>query len=380
MSDQDRFERVLVSLHDAMLDDTLWPATSALIDEACGMVGNALMIRDGLGDDGRVLFVGSYYRGERREDWEREYLENYYPINEGIPRFQQLPDSRVVPTTALYTPQDLKTSLTYNEAFRRGDCQDGLNVRLDGSADFYICWHPMNPVASGGWGSSQLAMVKELLPHIRQFVRVRQTLVKAEARGASLSTLLDNTRVGVIHLDWKGRIVEANDHARAILRQGDGLTDRNGVLSARVPADRDRLERLVAAALPTSSTPAVSGSMILRRTSVWPPFVVHVKPVPAPVRQMDVGARGVAAQVLLVEPGQVPRIDPALVAAALGLTPVESQIAALLAEGKTVREIAGETGRTTGSVYWYLNQTYHKQGIARQADLVRLVLSVAAFA
>ena len=42
MSDQDAFERVLASLHEAMLDDTQWPATSALIDEACGILGSAL--------------------------------------------------------------------------------------------------------------------------------------------------------------------------------------------------------------------------------------------------------------------------------------------------------------------------------------------------
>ena len=42
MSDQDTFERILASLYDAMLNDAHWPATSALIDEACGLQGNAL--------------------------------------------------------------------------------------------------------------------------------------------------------------------------------------------------------------------------------------------------------------------------------------------------------------------------------------------------
>ena len=378
MSDQDTFERVLTSLHDAMLDETLWPATSVLIDEACGTVGNALMIREGLQDDSRVLFVGSYYRGERREDWERTYLEVYHPINEGIPRFRQLPDSRVVHVSALYTPQELQTSPTYNEAFLKWHCQEGVYVRLDEPDDSHISWCSHDPVTPGGWGSAQLTMVKALLPHIRQFVRVRQALNKAEALGASLTALLDNTRTGVLYLDRRGRVVEANDRARAILRHGDGLSDRDGVLAARIPADRARLERLLAAALPTSSAPAVSGSMMLRRTSVWPPFVVHVKPVP--VRQMDFGARRVAALVLLVEPGHVSRIDPALVAATLGLTPVESQFAAWVAEGKTVREIAGALGYTERSVRWYLHQIYHKQGLSGQVALVRLVLSVAAFA
>ena len=271
----------------------------------------------------------------------------------------------------------MQTSLAYNEGLYRGGARQGVNVRLDGPDGSHISWVTADPVSPNGWESSHLTLLKALLPHIRQFVRIRQTLVKAEALGASVTALLDTPRVGVIHLDRDGRVVEANDRARALLRQSDGLMDRGGVLSARVPADQAGLERLVADALPTSSAPAVSGSMRLQRASTLPPFVVHVKPVR--VRQLDFGARYVEALVLITESGYVPRIDPALVAKTLGLTPVESQMAVWLAEGQTVREIAGATGRTAGSVYWYLNQIYRKQGIARQADLVRLVLSVATF-
>ena len=79
MSGQDAFERILASLYEAMLDDRHWPATSALIDEACGLTGNGLMVGEGPKDDIRVLFVGLYYRGQRRADLEREYLEVYHP-------------------------------------------------------------------------------------------------------------------------------------------------------------------------------------------------------------------------------------------------------------------------------------------------------------
>ena len=204
-----------------------------------------------------------------------------------------------------------------------------------------------------------------------------RALVGAAAGGASLTALLDNTRIGVIHLDQRGQIIEANDRARALLRAGDGVSERDGVLSARVPAARARLERLVAAALPTSGAPAVSGSLLLRRAAARPPLVVHVKPVGGV--QLDFGARRVAVLVLLSEPGARFRINPRVVAATLGLTLVESQIAAWVAEGRTVREIAATTGRTPGAVYWSLNQIYRKQGLTRQVDLVRLVLSLAAF-
>lgn len=374
MGDQDKFERVLVSLYDAMLDETLWPATSALIDAACAIQGNAVMIGTGPRDALRVSSRGFYFRGEQREDLEREYLEVYHPIDEGVPRFRRMPDSRLVHTTELYTAEELQTSPTYNEFLPRLNAQDGLGARLVEPDGSHISWATADPVSPNGWESSQFTMIRALLPHIRQFVRVRQALATVGALGASMTALLDTTQIGIIHLDQNGRIVEANDRARAILRQGDGLSDQGGVLVARVPADRNRLEQLVAAALPTSSTPAVSGSMPLRRTSVWPPFVVHVKP--AGSRQRDFGSQGVAAQVLLVEPGHASRIDPALVAAALGLTPLESQIAAWVTAGKTVREIAETTGHTERAVRWHLHQIYHKHDLSGQVDLVRLVLSV----
>ena len=372
MSDQDAFERILASLYDAMLDDMLWPATSALIDEACGTVGNALLVGEGPPADVRVLFAQAHYRGQRREDLERAYLEHYHPIDERVPRLRQLPDSRLVHITELYTAEELQTSPTYNEMMPRTRMQDSVNVRLDGPAGSHITWVSNDPV-TGGWDSAQRALLQGLLPHIRQFVRVRQALVSAEALSASETALLYNTRVGVIHLDPRGRIVEANDRARALLRQGAGA-DRGGELRARQPADHARLERLIAEALPTSGAPAVSGSMTLRRAFRQLPSVVHIKPVGG--RQPDFGAPRVAALVLIVEAGLPPRLDPSVVAETLGLTPAESQVAIRLAHGQTVREVAAATGRTEAAIHYHLHQMYQKRGIARQADLVRLVLSL----
>ena len=375
MSGRDALERTLAAIYEAMLDDARWPAASALIDEACGVGGNDLFVAEGPEDDRRGLFVGIYSRGQRREDLEREYLEHYFAIDEGVPRFRQLPDEGLAHARDLYTAEELKSSPAYNEALPRGACQDGLRVRLHGLDGSRFAWNLGDPVDSDGWGASRIAMVTGLAPHIRQFVSVRQALMRADARSATATDLLDNSRVGVLHLDRRGRILEVNDRARDILRNGDGLSDREGTLRARAPADQVRLERLLGDALPASNALALGGSMLLRRSSVVPPFIVHVKPVAAP--QPDYGARYVAALILIAEPGRRHRIHPEVVAATLELTPGETQVAVWLAEGKSVREMARATGRTEGAVYRHLKQIYRKQSISRQADLVRLVLSLA---
>ena len=372
MSQHATFDHILTSLHDAMLDDAHWPATSALIDEAVGTKGNALLAGEASQDGIRVVFAAYYWRGERRQDLEREYLETYHPRDERVPRVRRLPDSKLVRVADLYSAQEMKTSPTFNEFLPHSVGWDGLNVHLDLSRGSHITLAFCEPTQRGGWGSAQVELIERLLPHIRQFMQVRGVVAGAEALGASLTDLLDNTRIGVIHLDRRGRVVEANDRAREILRRGDGLFDEGGFLHARLPSDNIRLQKLLQGVLPTVGGPGVSGSMAIGRL---PESIVHLSPVS--VRQTAFGLGSVAALALVVDAASRPRVDPGLVAAVLGLTPAQSQVAALLAEGLSVNEVAAATHRQANAVYWHLKQIYKKLRVSRQADLVRLVLSAA---
>ena len=46
MSQRDAFDRILASLHEAVLDDAHWLPTVALIDDACRTKGNMLTFAD----------------------------------------------------------------------------------------------------------------------------------------------------------------------------------------------------------------------------------------------------------------------------------------------------------------------------------------------
>ena len=374
MSPSVTLDRILKSFSDAVLDDAHWPATSALIDDSCGTKGNELVVGEDVGGDTRVLFAGFYRRGERRQDLERNYFDVYYPRDERVPRLRQLRDGHVVHVKELYSDEELKTSSTYNEELARSSTQNGLNVRLDGPDGSRIIWSLADPVEPGGWGTAQTEMVERLLPHIRQFVRMRSAMAGGGAVGVSLTGLPDNTRIGVIHLDRRGRVTEANDSARSILRRGDGLSDRGGFLCTRQPADNARLERLLGKALPRWDDTATGSSMAVRRPPALLPLEVHISPVST--RQMDFGLRDVAALVLVVDPASRPRLDAGLVAEILGLSPAESQVAVMMAEGKTIGDVASATSRQVSTVKVLTRRAYRKLGISRQVELVRLVLSL----
>ena len=96
-------------------------------------------------------------------------------------------------------------------------------------------------------------------------------------------------------------------------------------------------------------------------------------------RHKAFGVRHVAALALVVDPENGLEIDPNRMAALLGLTPREARVAVLLAEGLGVSDVAAATGRQESTIRWNLKRIYRKQGISRQAELVRLVLATAGF-
>ena len=374
MSGRPAFDRILASMHDAVLDDTRWPACSALIDEACRTKGNMLSFARGQSQDEAEIYLARLYtRGERHHALEREYFDVYYPQDEKIPRLFRLPDSEVVHVASLYTEDELKTSATYNELLPINQFQNGLHVRMDGPDGSRIAWSSADPVDGDGWSFDQIEAIRALLPHFRQYILVRQALRDARAQGLSLTGLLDTSGLAIVHLDGLGRIVTANERARKILRKGDALFDRAGILHARLPADEAALQATLARALPTRGEQGAGGSLLVGRPKRLPGLTVHINPVG--VGEIDFRPWRIAAFVLAIDQ-EAAVADPALVEAALGLTPAESRVAVLLAEGRTVCDIAAASGRSEKTVRWHVQQIFEKRGISRQTDLVRQVLSL----
>ena len=371
MRDEAIFGRILGSLHEAALDPARWPDFSAVVDEALGVHGSSMLFGDGEADeDVRIGFQWTCTRGERRADLESLYFGTYYARDERVPRLRHAPDAQLFHNTEVFTDRELKTSPVYHVFTTRAHCGDAVNVRLDGPGGSRIVWMVHDPVDRDGWSSARLDSIRRLLPHIRHTVRVQVAMGRASTIGATLENLLGATGLGVIQLDARARIVAVNDRARKLLRTGDVLFDTGGCLFARTPPDDGELQGLLARALPRFGTPATGGTMVARRPS-GPPLAVHV--IPVSDRDPYPGAWPVAALVLVPDAAEATELDIRTVAATLRFTHAESHVALLLARGMTVREVAAATGRRESTVRSHVKHMFTKQGLTRQADLVRLV-------
>ena len=370
MTNPDRTDEIVELLREAELDDSVWASASALIDESCGLRGNDLLLAS-LGAQGgiEVHLRWLFLHGEPDPQLEREYIEQFARIDERPAAGLREPFGKLVHTSSLLPESVRRRSVTYNEWLIPNAGENCLNVRMPVRGDLQMAW---SLVGSGGgdpcdWTSEQVDRIRRLLPHVRQFVRVRCALVEARADCASTLDLLDKRRLGVLLLDRQGRILEANDQARTLLAPGKGLSIRAGRLSAEWSADRNRVEELLAAAC----SGRCGGSMPIVRPS-RPPLVLYATPTNDPVPYF--GNRS-AARILVADPFSASSVNPDRVCTALGLTPAQGRVAAALAEGGTAASIAAATHRTEATIRWNIRETLRRLGLSRQTDLVRVVLS-----
>ena len=369
-----RLEKVVATLQEAAFDEDRWAAASRSIDEACDLMGSHLVVLAGRRSVPDFRFSRGLFHGEPMGEAERLYVQEYGFRDERLPRLRDLPAAHLLHNRQIYTAQERRTSAVYCSVLPRVGSNNQLNVRLDGHHDTDIVWAVTKP-AGLDWMSEQAAFLERLLPHVAHFVRVRQALAAADARDSSLAGLLERGGLGVVFLDQKGRVLEANPRARALLSSGHCLAECEGRLRAPWRSDDARLGRL----LSSCCEDGVGGTMTLRSAGNGAgPLVLHACPVPPDLTSFD--SRGIATQVLLTEPESGPAVDPRLVAEAYGLTRTEAKVAALLAEGRTVGEIVASTGRKESTVRWHVRNLHSKLGVHRQTDLVRLVLSTAAAA
>ena len=153
------------------------------------------------------------------------------------------------------------------------------------------------------------------------------------------------------------------------------MSDRGGFLRALIPEDNHALQKLLARVVPHLRGQGVAGSTMVQCKSGLARLIVHVNPIGG--QHMDFRPQGVAALVVVIDPASRLRIDPEPVVSIFGLTLMEGQVAVLLAEGKTVREIAHVLGRKESTVRWHMKHIFAKLRVSRQVELVQVVLALA---
>lgn len=223
------------------------------------------------------------------------------------------------------------------------------------------------------FSADELGLLQHLLPHLRTATRLRERLGALQGKADSLDATLQELPTAILLVDCQARLLYCNAAASLLLQARDGLRVSAGRLRIRHDdSDVRWLQGLRATPSPGTSSGAASPAFRLavprhpRR-----PLMLTVAPG-AMLQGLD-GSHETWT-VMAVDPERERISSVELLASVYGLTPRESDVVRLIADGLTLEHAAHLLGIGVGTARQYLKSIFHKTGTRRQSDLLRLVL------
>jgi DNA-binding CsgD family transcriptional regulator/PAS domain-containing protein len=222
-------------------------------------------------------------------------------------------------------------------------------------------------------GADDRRLVSALLPHLARAVQIHRRLLPVSVLDGAAVDALDCLSSGVVLLDGSGRTIFLNRAAERLLRQRDGLCIEHGCLVAALPQEREALRLLVAQAAQTTAGASLraGGALPISRPSMRRPYNVLVTPLGR--RHTSLHGPEAAVAVFLADPEDRGSNEIGTLVRLFGLTPAEARLAAAVATGAPLAEVADALGIGRETARTQLRSVFAKTGTTRQAELVRII-------
>jgi DNA-binding CsgD family transcriptional regulator len=186
-------------------------------------------------------------------------------------------------------------------------------------------------------------------------------LVQADARRVLLLDALSRMGRAAIIVGADGRMLHSNDEAETLLSPPPPASKQSGV---DVLTTRDAVRKLAARMIAADAN------------SISDPVALETGARTLIVQAMGLGSGMVgepAVLLLLTDPMREQRGRPAAGLQVLGLTPGEARVAALVGNGRPVKDAARELGITESTARSALKVAYEKLRIGKQSELAKIV-------
>jgi DNA-binding CsgD family transcriptional regulator len=214
-----------------------------------------------------------------------------------------------------------------------------------------------------------------LVTHLSRALGVMYRLRDAELKVAASLAALDRLPSGVALLDGLGRIIHANLEAARIFDEKDGLTrsDRLSFDDAEARDDWLRVERSVLDR-DVSGVPHFCEAVAVRRPSGRHALLLQAAPLAR--RNAFASPSEAAAIVFILDAQRDIGLDREAMRDLYQATPAEIRMAESLCAGRTVAQAAADHGISEATARSQLHALFEKTRTSRQADLIRVLLSL----
>ncbi|HLG98722.1 MAG TPA: helix-turn-helix transcriptional regulator [Bryobacteraceae bacterium] len=305
--------------------------------------------------------------------YERPYVEYYSTISPWASALARIgTPGRVIESSEVMSDHEMMSTEFYNDWLRPQPILHscGSVLTREGSVTSYLS--ALRSPSVGPYDQCEVELLEILIPHLQCAVRLHQRIAGLEIGLRLVTDTLDRLPGGVIIASPQGRALVMNRAAESILARKNGLHNGpSGLYAWKSSESNALLGAILTASRARDGAAQGPVPILISRDGAVP---LRILAAPLPPQSAGTGQQP-AVVLFITDPEDSVEPDTMLLRRAFGLTLAESRIAAGLMQGKSVEDLAAESGLSLNTVRAHLKKVFAKTNTRRQGQLVRVLLS-----
>ena len=367
MNDSKQLPALIGEIYDAVID----PAQrNDVLDKIASFAG---------GHSGGLLSKHSLSKSEVLYCYVGADPNSLQVYSESYPKLDPTADSpsfgveQVVSATDLVPYEEFRRGRFYREWARPHGWVDVASAVIEKSPLSCTFLSVVRHEANGLVDDEMRRRMALLIPHVRRALLIGKTIHRKQTEAVCFSDVLDGLSSGMILVDANGRIVHTNNAGNAILDASDFLRAVCGRLVASDLAINAALREILVAANVGDAALGTKGIALPLTAHDGERYVAHVLPLTSGARRAAGLAYNAVAALFIRKAALEPFSPPEVIGEMYKLTPTELRVLLAIVDIGGVPEVAAALGVAVTTVKTHLSRLFEKTGVARQADLVKLV-------
>jgi DNA-binding CsgD family transcriptional regulator len=367
MNDSKQLPALIGDIYDAVIDPT---QRNEVLDKIAAFTG---------GHSGGLLSKHSLSKSDVLYCYVGADPNSLQVYSESYPKLDPTADSpcfgveQVVSATDLVPYEEFRRGRFYREWARPHGWVDVASAVIEKSATSCTFLSVVRHEANGLVNDEMRRRMALLIPHVRRALLIGKTIHSKQTEAVCFSDVLDGLSSGMILVDANGRIVHTNNAGNAILDAADFLRAVCGRLVASDLTINAALREILVAANVGDAALGVKGIALPLTAHDGERYVAHVLPLTSGARRAAGLAYNAVAALFIRKAALEPFSPPEVIGEMYKLTPTELRVLLAIVDIGGVPEVAAALGVAVTTVKTHLSRLFEKTGVARQADLVKLV-------
>lgn len=306
-----------------------------------------------------------------------------------------LHDGVVVLDEDLVPQKQMLSSRMYQEYLRvQGLGRVCIGVVFAGAPDLPAVVLPVHRSPDDPFNQHDVAWMRLLIPHVSRAMGLMLRLETTRVQNASLLASMDRLNFGVALLNAEMQVQHMNHAAQAVLQRGDGLSlnKKQQQFEGRLDNAENPYLNVISWLEMVRNTPLsaqphfLQGALVVRVNGAEanvcgqnPASKKYYRLQCVPLPKTDAWFEQLQKAryvVFITDPDAVKLPSTARLSQLFGLTEAQSKVACELARGASYKKVSQRLKIAEDTVRSHIKEIYRKTRVNRQADLIRLILSI----